>query len=286
MTAATSLLDFILNLLKDPQAQAVFRASPEQVLAANGLTGVSAADIRETLPLVTDNRYVELNGSHHLVSPSVVPSAGDSGMHAVIHYLHHITRLYRYDDHGVHAHDPGHGSIWAVGDVTQNLDDGHTVTDGPTPGPDYGSGAGHWMDDDHEHSGHNSNFAYGDPTHGLSYGDVQHGPAGGSPGSAFRHAGHDHGLHNFGSGAAMTSAEGTGSQGAYSGDTGGSHDSTGFHPADSGGTASPAGPDDWHTHDAHSSFGDAYYGQGSYYGQDTEHSIHDPPEPHIYLDLH
>ena len=70
------------------------------MLAANGLTGVSAADIRETLPLVTDNRYVELNGSHHLVSPSVVPSEGDSGMHAVIHYLHHITRLYRYDDHG------------------------------------------------------------------------------------------------------------------------------------------------------------------------------------------
>lgn len=40
MTAATSLLDFILNMLKDPQAQAEFRASPEQVLAINGLTGV------------------------------------------------------------------------------------------------------------------------------------------------------------------------------------------------------------------------------------------------------
>ena len=56
MTAATSLLDFILNLLKNPQAQAEFRASPEHVLAANGLTGVSAADISGTLPLVTDRR--------------------------------------------------------------------------------------------------------------------------------------------------------------------------------------------------------------------------------------
>jgi hypothetical protein len=56
MTAAPSLPDFILNLLKNPQAQAEFRASPEHVLAANGLTGVSAADIRGTLPLVTDRR--------------------------------------------------------------------------------------------------------------------------------------------------------------------------------------------------------------------------------------
>ena len=63
------------------QAQAEFRASPEQVLAANGLTSVSAADIHETLPLVTDNRFVEL-ASSHAVSPSVVPTAGDSGIHA------------------------------------------------------------------------------------------------------------------------------------------------------------------------------------------------------------
>lgn len=132
MTAATSLLDFILNLLKDPQAQEQFRASPEQVLAANGLTGVSAADIRETLPLVTDNRYVELNSSNHLVSPSFVPHAGDGDVRAVIHYLHQITRTYRYDDHGAHAHDPGHGNIWAVGDV-HTFDDNHTPAGGPAP---------------------------------------------------------------------------------------------------------------------------------------------------------
>jgi hypothetical protein len=279
------LLDFILNLLKDPQAQAEFRASPEQVLAANGLTGVSAADIRETLPLVTDNRFVGLNSSHHIGSPLVVGLAGDSGIHAAIQYLDHITRRYRYDDHG--AHDPGHVNIWAVGDVTQNFDDGHTVTDGPTPGPGDGPGAGHWMEG-HERSGHDGNFGYGDHTYGQSYDGMQGGPAGSSPGSAFGHPGHDHGddLHSFGSGAGMTSAYGTGSPAGYSGDTGGSHDSTGFRPLDSGGTASAAGPDDDHTHEAHSSFGDAYYGQDSHYGHETEYGTHDPPEPHIYLDLH
>ncbi len=286
MTAATSLLDFILNLLKDPQAQAEFRASPEHVLAASGLTGVSAADIRGTLPLVTDNRYVELNSSNHLASPPVMPPGGDGGMRAVIHYLHHITRTYRYDDHG--THDPGHGNIWAVGDGTKDFDGGHGVTDGPAPGPRDGHRAGHWMGDDHEHSGHDSNFGYGDPTHGLSHGDMQDGPAGNASGSRFRYSdhnhghGHGHGLHSFGSGAATTSV----GPAAYSGDAGGSHDGTGFHPADFGGPASQAGQDDFHTHDAHSGFGDAYYGQDSYYGQGTEHSIHDPPEPHIYLDLH
>jgi hypothetical protein len=288
MTAATSLLYFILNLLQDPQAQEQFRASPEQVLAANGLTGVSAADIRETLPLVTDHRFVELNGSNHIVWPSVVPPAGDSDIRAAIHYLHHITRTYRYDDHGTHAHDPGHGNIWAVGDVTHTFDDGHVAAGGPAPGPGDAPGTGHWMGGGHENfgdenSGHNSNFIYGDHIHGLSYADTQDDPAGSSSGSAFRHPGHD--LHSFGSGAAMTSAGGTGSPTAYFGDTAGSHGSTGLHPADSGTAASQASPDDFHTHDAHS-FGDASYGQDSYYGQDTEHGIHDPSEPHIYLDLH
>ena len=286
MTAATSLLDFILNMLKDPQAQAEFRASPEQVLAANGLTGVCAADIHETLPLVTDNRFVEL-ARGHAVSLSVAPSAGDNGIHAAVQYLHHITRTYRYDDHGAHGHDPGHVNIWAVGDETRTFDDGHAATGGPvTPGPGGPPGTGNWRGDGHGNSGHNSNLIYGDHTHGLSYGDTQDGPAGGSP--SFRHPGHDQGdgLHSFGSGAAMTSAGGTGNPAAYSGDTFGSHDSTGFHPADSGGAASPAGPDDYHTHDAHGSFGDSYYGQDSYYGHDTEYGTHDPPEPHIYLDLH
>jgi hypothetical protein len=48
----------------------------------------------------------------------------------------------------------------------------------------------------------------------------------------------------------------------------------------------PAGPDDWHAHDAPSGFGDACYGRDSYCGQDTGHSLHDPPEPHIHQDLH
>jgi len=238
---------------------------------------------------VTDNRFVGLNSGDHLFSPSVVPSAGDSDIRAAIHYLHHITRTYRYDDHGSHRPDPGHGNIWAVGDVTHNFDEGHVATGGPAPGPGGAPRTSHWIGGGHEnfaheHSGHNGNFIHGDHIHGLSYGDTQDDPAGSSSGSACRHPGHD--LHSFGSGAAVSSVGGIDGPAAYSGDVFSSHDSTDFRHADSGVAASQAGPDDFHTHDAHSSFGDAYYGQDSYYGQDTEHGTHDPPEPHIYLDLH
>jgi hypothetical protein len=284
MTAATSLLDFILRLLKDPQAQAEFRASPEQVLAANGLTDVSAADIRDTLPLVTDNRFVELNGSNLAVSPSVVLAAGGSRIHAAVHYLHHVTRTYRYDDHGAHAHDPAHVNIWATGDVAPTFDDSHVGTGTPFPGPGGAPGTGNWAGDGHGNSGHHSTLIYGDHNHGLSCGDTQDGPAGSPPSSAFRHSSQD--LHSFGSGATTTPAGGTGSPAAYSGGTAGSHDSTGFHPADSGGASSQAAPDDYHTHDAHSSFGDSYYGHDTNYGQDSEHGTQDAREPHIYLDLH
>ena len=290
MTAATSLLDFILRLLKDPQAQAEFRASPEQVLAANGLTDVSAADIHETLPLVTDNRFVNLNNSH-AVATAIAPTVGGSRIHAAVHYLHHITHTYRYDDHGAHSHDPGHVNIWATGDVTPNFDGGHVGGHGHFPGPmTHGPGGapgtGNWVGDGHGNSGHDGNFGYG---------DAHNGPDGSSPSGAFQPSGQDQDgrLHSFGSGASTTQAGGAGNPPAYSGGTFGSHDSTGihpgdssFHPAGSGGASSPTGPDDFHTHDAHSSFGDSYYGHDSSYGQDSEHGAHDPPEPHIYLDLH
>jgi hypothetical protein len=290
MTAAISLLDFILRLLKDPQAQAEFRANPEQVLAANGLTGVSAADIHETLPLVTDNRFVALNNSH-AVSSAVLPPAEGNRIHAAVHYLHQITRTYRYDDHGAHAHDPGHVNIWATGDVTPRFD-GHEGAHGSFPGPAaHGPGGtpgtGNWAGDSHGDPGHQGNFGYGDGHTGQSYADPQGRPGDSSPNGAFRHSSHDqgHDLHSFGSGATTTSASATGNPPGYSGGTAGSHDSTGFHYADSG-AASQTAPDDSHTNDAHSSFGDSYYGHDSYYGQDTEHGAHDPPESHIYLDLH
>jgi hypothetical protein len=251
MNVVTSLLDFILNLLKNPQAQAEFRASPEQVLAAHGLTGVCAADIHETLPLVTDHRSVELTSTSHSAQPSVVPAPGDGDTHAAIEYLRYITNTYTYEDHSVHIDESVHGNIWAVGDVAQTFDDSHVVRDGlgpvagghipgpVMPGPGGAVGTGTWVGDGH--------------------------------------------LHSFGAGATTTLASGTESPAAYSGDTGGSHGNTGSGtPTEPGNAARTAGPDDCgHTHDAHSSLGDSYYSQS---GEHGVYDVHD--EPSLHLDLH
>jgi hypothetical protein len=130
MNAVTSLMDFILNLLKDPQAQAEFHANPDQVLASHGLTGVCAADIHETLPLVTDNRSVELTSSHSSTPPPASPQPGESDHAAAVRYLSYITNTYTYDNHSTSIDDSVHENIWAAGDVTQTFDDSNVVAAG------------------------------------------------------------------------------------------------------------------------------------------------------------
>ena len=308
MNAEISLLDFILNLLKNPQAQTEFRASPEQVLAAHGLTGVCAADIHETLPLVTDHRSVELTSTSHCAPPSVVPAPGGD-THAAIEYLRYITSAYTYEDHSVHSvhiDESVHVNIWAVGDVAQTFDDSHVMPDGPgpvagghipgpvMPGPGGPVSTGNWVDDSRGNTfGQGRNLAYGDHApqgDGNAEGQAGNspdGPAGSSPSNDLPcRPGHDQGdghLHSFGSGATTTLASGTGSPAAYSGDTGGSHGNTGpGTPTDSGNAASTTGPDDCgHTYDAHSGLGDSCYSQ---VGDHGVYDVHD--EPSLHLDLH
>jgi len=282
-------------LLKDPHAQAEFRANPEQVLAANGLTDVSASDIHETLPLVTDNRFVELNNSH-AVAAAIAPTVGASRVHAAVQYLQHITTTYRYDDHGAHAHNSGHGNIWATGDVSHGFDHdrfdhdrfdhGHGPTGGSFTGSGGAPGDGSWQHDGHGYPAHSFS---GDPTYGQGGGGIQSDSSGNSPDSGLHHSGDDHSddLRSFGSGATTTSGSqgGTGNPGAYSSGTGASHHSYSFHPADSG-TASQTGPDDQQTHDTQGNFGGSYSGHDSYYGHEGDHGSYDQQEPHVSLELH
>jgi hypothetical protein len=136
MNAVTSLLDFILNLLRDPQDQAQFRANPERMLAEHGLTGVGPGDIHEALPLVTDHRAVQLNSSGNsapsvTTPPPVQPAAGESETHAAIRYLNYITNTYTYaDSHNTIIDDSVHQNIWASGDVTQTFGDSNVVASG------------------------------------------------------------------------------------------------------------------------------------------------------------
>ena len=59
----SSLLEFILGLLRDEAAAAAFAADPQGALRAAGLEGVSAADVDAVLPLVLDYAPVTLMAS-------------------------------------------------------------------------------------------------------------------------------------------------------------------------------------------------------------------------------
>jgi hypothetical protein len=52
---ANSLLDFVMSLVRDPDAAARYAADPSAALADANLTGVTSADVNGLLPMVTDS---------------------------------------------------------------------------------------------------------------------------------------------------------------------------------------------------------------------------------------
>lgn len=52
---ANSLLDFVIAVVRDPDAAARYAANPEQALADAHLTGVTSADVNNLIPMVTDS---------------------------------------------------------------------------------------------------------------------------------------------------------------------------------------------------------------------------------------
>lgn len=54
----TTLHDFVLNLLADTDARALFQQDPEAVLSEAGLSGLTEGDVYEILPLVLDSASI------------------------------------------------------------------------------------------------------------------------------------------------------------------------------------------------------------------------------------
>src|SRR3954449_7297974 len=53
-TLTSTLLDFILSLLRDPQAAQAFNDHPEQALSDAGLNDVCSADVQSLMPMLAD----------------------------------------------------------------------------------------------------------------------------------------------------------------------------------------------------------------------------------------
>lgn len=59
---ANALLDFVMSLVRDPQAAARYAADPTQAIAEAHLTGVTSADVNQLIPMVSDSLSMSTPG--------------------------------------------------------------------------------------------------------------------------------------------------------------------------------------------------------------------------------
>jgi hypothetical protein len=84
---ANSLLDFVMSLVRDPEAAAAYAADPAQAITDANLTDVTSMDVNNLIPVVSESLSM------------AVPSTGTDGL---------------VDDHA--------GNVWASGAATAAFD--------------------------------------------------------------------------------------------------------------------------------------------------------------------
>jgi hypothetical protein len=118
MFSLSSLIDFLLGLLRDEDARAEFERDPQAVLARHDLSGVTAQDVRDVQPMLADCDGVSYGGS----------GGGDGGGHGggwssrghdddPVRVIHHVTRT-----HTVEREHHGGGDHGGGDSYTQNVE--------------------------------------------------------------------------------------------------------------------------------------------------------------------
>jgi hypothetical protein len=144
MTMTQTLLEFILNLLRDSDAKAAFIADPDRALADAGLSEVCGEDIADAMSYVAEyhpvtlvapreynlgNSAVTQHASSHQPDHDERPEGYHPGPHATpVQQLEYITNNYAYtDSHDTLIDKSVNQSIWNQGVLNQRFDD-HSVT--------------------------------------------------------------------------------------------------------------------------------------------------------------
>ena len=121
MVAFADIIDFLLTLLTDEEAQAEFDKDPQGTLAAAGLEGVSVADIRDARLQLADSGAISATDDGR---GSSYPDGDDP-----VREIGYTTQHYVADEHASYNntshHDGGHGdlSLVARGDTFVTIDD-------------------------------------------------------------------------------------------------------------------------------------------------------------------
>src|SRR5882757_8702065 len=182
MATSTSLLDWLLDLLRDPDARAAFLRDPDGYLNECGFHDVSSADVHDTLSLISENDHSNNHHGVHYPPPSHDYHGGSAG-----HYLNsYITNNYTtieehntnidnsvhqdIDTHGGDFHqvidnDPvvasGDGSVAAGGDIRDS-----TLTTGNGNATAFGSGDATNADLGHTNIGDGGSLSIGGDAYG------------------------------------------------------------------------------------------------------------------------
>lgn len=127
-TMADALIEFILSLLRDPEAAAEFEEDPEGAMAARGLNNVSYADVCSVAPVIAEKPHVIANPT-----PAPVPVGPKPEWNPVVKEIKTITTQLSYthiDDRDTIVDQSVNQNIWANGDVNQTFGNEAVVASG------------------------------------------------------------------------------------------------------------------------------------------------------------
>lgn len=148
MNVTQSLLDFILNLMRDEHAKAAFNNDPDKALADAGLSNVASEDVADAMSYASEYEPVSFVGNreYNMGDTNVSQHAGndqpDEGHrhesyqpdpHATpVQQLEYISNNYSYSDsHDTLIDKSINQNIWNTGDLSQSFEDNSvTATDG------------------------------------------------------------------------------------------------------------------------------------------------------------
>ncbi|HZK05256.1 MAG TPA: IniB N-terminal domain-containing protein [Actinomycetaceae bacterium] len=134
-TIADAIIEFILSLLRDPEAAAKFADNPDKALSAAGLDDICAEDVRTVLPVVVDRPDVisiqTPSAIVHTTPPTVVVRPGpEQPKYELIREITNVANHFSIDNRATIVDQSVNQSIWAEGDVMQIFDQEAIIASG------------------------------------------------------------------------------------------------------------------------------------------------------------
>lgn len=127
-TVADALIEFILSLLRDPDAAQEFEDDPEQALAARGLQHVDPSHVAAVAPTIIERTQVVQVPVH---VPVPQPASPERHHSQVVNEIREVTTHFQWvDDRDTIVDQSVNQNIWAEGDVTQTFDNQAVVASG------------------------------------------------------------------------------------------------------------------------------------------------------------